>query len=96
MAAGDAIDNIPAQVAASGSCDIKPGAGVEWCVHNIFCGQNCTLYFTDGTHDIAFDSMTAPGAWIGQTFFITSSYYLKITNTSASSGYFGWSGVQTK
>lgn len=96
MAAGDAIDGVSASVAASGNCVIQPGAGVEWCVHNVFCGQNCDVYFVNGSVEIKFDSMTAPGAWIGQTFFLTNSYYLKIVNTSASAGYYGWTGVQTK
>lgn len=97
MVAGDAVNGVSASVAAAGNYLIQPGAGIEWCIHNIFAGQNCDIYFVNGATEIKFDSMAATGAWIGQTYFLTNTYYLKIVNTHATvAGYFGYTGVQTK
>lgn len=96
MAAGDAISHIESVTATTGIMAIQPGSGVEWCIHNIAVGEACTLCLTDGTNDVEIDTMTAPGGWINQVWFLTNTCYLRVKNTSASAAYFGYTGVVTK
>lgn len=101
MTAGDAISDVSGSIAASGTFLIQPGAGVEWCVHNIMfygtTGSTCKIALTDGSVDIDFDTGADGGGWVDKCFFLTNSVYLKLTNTHASIACaFGFTGVQTK
>ena len=101
MAAGDAITDVSGPIAASGTFLIQPGAGVEWCIHNIMhygaTGSTCKITLTDGTVDVDFDTGSEGGGWINQCFFLTNTHYLKLTNTHASVAcVFGYTGIVTK
>lgn len=95
MAAGDAVGLVQSR-AASEYMLVQPGSGSEYCIHNIVHAANCELYLTDGTNDVLFDTGSGNGGWIGQTFFVTYSRYLKVKNISAGAALFGYTGVQTK
>lgn len=96
MAAGDAKSGIAA-VAASGSTNIIPDSGQEWCVHNILHSKACSLYLTNGTLDVLIDSSGAAGGWTGYTFFLTTTYYIKVVNDdTVNTNNVGYTGVQTK
>lgn len=101
MAAGDAKTEVSGSIAASGTYLIQPGSGEEWCIHNIMhygaAGSTCKIALTDGAADVDFDTGSNGGGWINQTFFITDTHYLKLTNTHASIAcYFAYTGIQTK
>lgn len=80
-------------VDASAYMDIKPGAGVEWCVHNIIAGAACELYISNGTNEVKFDTQIANSGWINQAWFLKNTVYLRVKNTSAGAAYFGYTGI---
>lgn len=96
MAEGDAAGLLTATVADQAYFNIQPGAGIEWCIHNIAHGANCTLYLTNGTTYIQMDTGTGAGAWINQTYFVSNTLYVAVKNTSGGNADFGCIGVITK
>jgi len=96
MAAGESAGLITATVANDTYFVIQPGAGIEWCIHNIAHSANCTLYLTNGTTYIQMDTGTGAGAWINQVFFISNTLYIAVKNTSGGNADFGAIGVITK
>lgn len=103
MAVGDAVGDVSGSIAGGGTGTvlIRPDEGIEWCIHNIVASGNVGLTYkislTDGVSDIDFDTGSTSGGWINQTFFLTHTHYLKLTNTHATIAcYFGYTGVITK
>lgn len=96
MAAGDVKSALSA-VGAGLYLDIKPGAGEEWCVHNIHHEADAELYFSDGSNRIkVVPSDSDQGSWPNYVFHLTNTIYLQVKNTNAGSKLVGYDGVQTK
>lgn len=95
MVSGDAITGI-SSITAGASLTIRPGSNIEWCIHNIFCGESCEIYFTDGNLLVKFDTNSANSGWKNQVFFLTNSYYITVKNISAVTATYGYTGVVTK
>lgn len=98
MAVGDKVASIVSVVANTGTLDIRPTAGIEWTVHNIYYNAGTTIEFykTDGTNAIKFDSDTSAGARLGAVFHCTNTQWIQIKNTSGAAVLVGYDGVQTK
>jgi len=75
---------------------IQPSSGVEWCIQNLFWGQDVELYFSDGTNTIKFDTDTGAGGRLGCVFPVTNAHYIVLKNVNASTANFGYSGVITR
>ena len=96
MAQGGIVQIVPTSIASAGTLAIVPSAGVEWLVKNIYYQGAVSFQKTDGTHPITFDSDGSAGAKQGFSFLCTSTCYLQITNTAASTAiYVCWDGIQT-
>ena len=96
MAVGDAVGDL-VSVAASGSLDIQPGAGVEWMIFNIFAAGGVEIYWTDGTNEIQVDSSSGAKSWLNFKFPVTNTLWLRIKNPDTVNAVLvGYSGVQTK
>lgn len=92
MAIGDVIAG-QSSIAAAGTLDIKPGAGAEWSIHNLFWNQGpVELYKTDGTNAIKFQTKPEAGAILSGVFNVTNGYWLQVKNTAASATVIGYDG----
>jgi hypothetical protein len=100
MAAGDAVIPAASSIAAGAYLAIQPGAGVEWCVHNILAGlASCELSFYDGTNIIIIDTQgtsTTGNGWVNQVYFVNNSCYLRLKNNESTARLFSFTGVVTK
>jgi len=92
---GEAVGILSA-TAASGTLDIKPPAGEEWIVHNVYHDGPATLYKTDGTNTVTIDTDTSGGVWSGFFFHVTNSHYLQVKNDDSSSKVLGYDGIRSK
>lgn len=94
MAKGDIVSDI--QLIEDGEfLHIKPGANENWKVHNIYHVSNITLYFTDGEHELEFDSAEGPGVYAYFAFGCTNSVWLMVENThGADPKLIGYDGVE--
>src|SRR6266480_2321615 len=101
MAQGDAISFYKVGLADSANLEIKPGtdlggSGDHWSIHELYIGSACSIQWTNGTQTITLATPTGV-KWITNLFtHTTSSYWLRIRNTSGGPADFGYSGIQTK
>src|SRR5438105_4397028 len=100
MAQGQVVNWYKHNLSNNGTLDLKPGldlgaTGDQWSIHELYIGAACTVSWTDGTNLITL--MTPAGAkWVTNLFsHCTSTYFLRITNTSGGLADFGYSGIQT-
>lgn len=96
MAAGDVFSAAPTSVSNGASTDIRPASGEEATIHNIYYGGAVDIKWYDGTNTITFDQDTAAGARLGLSSHVTNTKYMRVTNTSGSTIFIGWDGIQTK
>lgn len=92
MAAGNLVYGT-ASISASGTYDIKPG--VECVIHNIYYNNQLKLSMTDGTNVVDFFTDSAQGAYLNLSTHCSSNYWLRITNTGASTLLIAYDGMQT-
>ena len=95
MAQGDAVGHI-SSVNAAGTLEIRPDAGVEWIIHNIYHEAEVELYVSDSANNLLFDSAAVKGSWSGHFFHITNTQWLKVYNTNAGSKLMGYDGIVSK
>jgi len=96
MAAGDVVSDYSDDLAADAYMSIQPAAGVEWVIHNIYCGATCEVYWSNGSKEIPIFSATG-AAWISGMFsHCTNGKYLKVKNKSGGASDFGYDGIITK
>lgn len=95
MAVGDVWKGIE-EVVASGSVDIKPLAGIEAVVHNIYFGGECTISITNGVITVDFYNASEGGVMAWFEFHLTENHYLNVVNSGAVTIGIGWDGVRTK
>lgn len=94
MAAGNLVKGTTS-ITASGTYDIKPTGTDEWVIHNIYYNNQLKLSMTDGTNVVDFDSDTGQGARLGLTTHVSNGYWLRVTNTGASTLLIAYDGMQT-
>jgi hypothetical protein len=97
MAQGDVVGGTSSLAATTGTLDIKPGAGVEWVIHNVYyAATGIKLSMTDGTNVIDFETDNAQGARMGMMIHVSNAYWLRLSNTSGSALLVAYDGIQTK
>ena len=96
MAQGDVVTLVPTSVAAGSTLDIKPGANIEWVIHNIQVSGQAELAKTDGSNPITIDSLSAAGEWTNQEKHATNTVWWRVKNTGGGAIYVSYDGVQTK
>ena len=79
MTRGDTVANI-SRVNAAATKTIRPGAGVEWIIHNVYHEAGAELYVVEGTDELLFDSAAIKGSWSAYFFHLTNTHYLKVKN----------------
>ena len=95
MAIGDTTTDL--QTIASGArLTIRPGAGVEWAIANLYYGGAMAIHRTDGTLDLTYDTDTGAGARLGYELNVTHTIYLELENTSGGDAVMSYDGVVTK
>jgi len=95
MAAGDAVVGLQSVVNGA-FLDIRPGAGQEWVIHNVYYGGAVEFYRRDGTNDLKFDSDAQAGWFNGIFCHVTNSNWLGIKNVSGATILIGYDGIATK
>jgi hypothetical protein len=85
------------QLIANGArLTIRPAAGVEWVIHNLYYGGAVNIHRTDGANDLTCDTDTGTGARLGYAWHLTSAIYLDLENASGGNAILGYDGVVTK
>jgi hypothetical protein len=95
MAVGDVFDG-SATLTAGASVDIRPSAGVEAVIHNIYHDGDVELIKTDGTVSVSFDSDVGKGVYAKFSIHVTNSRWLQVKNISAGTVKVSWDGIVTK
>lgn len=95
MAVGDVKSGI-SNISSGSYLDIRPPAGEEWVIHNIYHASDVQLEFYDGTNSLIFDTDAGAGVYAKYSFHVTNSIRIRVKNTSTSPQLIGYDGVQTK
>jgi hypothetical protein len=96
MAVGDVKSDL-VSVAGGGNLDIRPPAGEEGVIHNIYHVFDVDLAFTDGTNVLIFDTDPGAGVYAKYAFHVTNTLWIRVINKdTASARLIGYDGVQTK
>ena len=89
------------EVSAGEALVIRPPEGEEWVIHNIYHEVDAQLIRVkqidaSTTSEIVVDSHSGNGGWLGFAFHVTNTHYIKVENTSSSSGKIGYDGIITR
>ncbi|MEM1540612.1 MAG: hypothetical protein QXJ07_04435 [Candidatus Bathyarchaeia archaeon] len=95
MAVGDVKSGI-VSVAAGDYLDIRPPAGEEWVIHNIYHEGDVQLEFYDGTYSLVFESASGAGVYSKYAFHVTNSVRIRVKNLASTAKLIGYDGIQTK
>jgi len=96
VAVGDVVSGL-VSVAAGGVLDIRPAAGVEWVIHNIYHAFDVDLAFTDGTNVLIFDTDVGAGVYAKYAFHATNTRWIRVINKDTTAArLIGYCGIQTK
>ncbi len=96
MAVGDVYSDIQS-VAAGAYLDIRPAAGVEVVIHNIYHEYDVQLEFYDGTNSLIFDTDAGAGIYAKYAFHVNNTRRIRVKNTHATlAKLIGYDGVQSK
>jgi hypothetical protein len=96
LAVGDVKSGL-VSVAAGGYLDIRPPAGEEWVIHNIYHAYDVDLAFTDGTNVLTFDTDAGAGVYAKYAFHVTNNLWIRVTNKdTVNARLIGYDGIQTK
>jgi hypothetical protein len=96
MAVGDVFSGLTS-VAAGGYLDIRPPAGVEAVIHNIYHAYDVDLAFTDGTNVLTFDTDAGAGVYAKYAFHVTNSLWIRVINKDTTNArLIGYDGIVTR
>jgi hypothetical protein len=95
MAVGDVVSGL-SSVASGAYLDLRPSAGVEWVLHNVYYGGRVEISFYDGSNEVVFEVDSGPGSLRWEEFHCTNSLRIRVKNVSGGAIYIGYDGVQTK
>lgn len=82
-AVGDAVADCQS-IAAAASLQVKPGAGAEWIIHNVWFEYNIQLVRTDGTDVAATVELIGPDWQPFNAMNVSNSNWLELKNTHGS------------
>lgn len=98
MASGDAVIGMES-ISDDAAITIKPSAGIEWIIHNLFIPDNAA---EDGV-DVAIVSatgsivvITALSSLFQHNFHVTNSQWITMTNKTGSTALLGYDGIVVK
>jgi hypothetical protein len=95
MAEGDVIGGI-SSLASGGSMDIRPPAGDEWIIHNLYFSNTIELSFYDGSNNLIFGHYNFQGLAPWLCRHLTNSRYYRIKALKTGTTLAGYDGVETK
>jgi hypothetical protein len=97
MAQGDVKQDLQV-IANGGILTIRPPAGEEWTIHNVYYTQPVIVrvFKATGSVTLTFDSDTSQGAMTNRYYHVTNEQYLQVLNNYAGNNTIGFDGVQTK
>jgi len=98
MASGDAVIGIES-ISDNSAITIKPSAGVEWIIHNLFIPDNAAedgvdVAIVSGTGSIVV--ITALSSLFQHNFHVTNSQWITMTNKTGSTALLGYDGIVVK
>ena len=95
MAAGDIFADLQT-LAISGTIDVRPAAGLEAVVHNMYYGLTAVIYRIKGGIVTAIVPATGSEGITKGPFRVSDTDYLRIENVGAGPTGCGYDGVYTK
>ena len=95
MAVGDVYSGL-SSVVANGYLDIRPNAGVEAVIHNIYHESSVQIEFYNGTNSLIFEVVTDLGVYARFAFHVTNAIRIRVKNTATTTKLIGYDGIVTK
>lgn len=95
MASQGSVVSGSSSVAASATYNIQPTSGVEWTVMNIYYTGAVSIAIVDGANTIPYDSDSTSGGKLGGVWNLSSTHYIRITNTGSTAIIVSFDGKQT-
>lgn len=90
---GQAVSGM-ASVAGAAYLQAKPGAGIEWIIHNIYHPNTIELRMVDGSgNECSFFEEAAKGLLTNMYIHLTDAHYLRIYNNSGGAIYLSYDGI---
>ena len=76
--------------------DIRPAAGEEWIIHNIYFNKGIRIFMYNGTNQVPLRVFAHGWLWDWLCFHLTNSRYIRLTTIRAGTTIVGYDGVQSK
>jgi hypothetical protein len=92
-------DTVSGSSSLSGSgqtYDIRPAAGQEWIVHNIYFSKGVKIHMTNGTNLVPLRFFSHGWFWEWLCFHVTNSRFIRLTTLRSGTTLVGFDGVQSK
>ncbi len=96
MAQGEVVSDIASLIAAGQTYDIRPAAGVEWIIHNIYFSKGIEIFRYNGSSLIPLRTFADFGQWEWLDFHLTNGNYVRLRSIRSGTTKVGFDGVQTK
>lgn len=98
MASGDAVGSIE-NINDDAAITIKPGAGIEWIVHNLFVPDgsptnSVQVHVVDGSGSMLIGEISS--SMLQMTFHISNTQWLTMTNKTGGTILLGYDGIVVK
>ena len=78
------------------SVDIRPAAGCEAVIHNIYYEDDIEIYRYDGTLEVWIEEFTGKGVWSWLDFHVNNTDRIRVKNVGGESHEIGYDGIYTK
>ncbi|RLC33770.1 MAG: hypothetical protein DRZ76_03920 [Candidatus Nealsonbacteria bacterium] len=95
MAIGDMFADIQS-VASNDYLDIRPAAGNEAVIHNIYHEASIEIYRYDGSNSLLCASASGSGVFAYYAFHVGNTDRIRVKNTESSAKLIGYDGIYTK
>ena len=96
MAQGDTVSAISSLSGSGTIFDIRPAAGEEWIIHNIYFNKGVEIFKYDGTNLVPLRTFADFGQWEWLCFHLTNSDYMRLKTIRSGTTIVGYCGVQSK
>lgn len=94
MSAVGSVIGLNTFISSSNTLTVQPISGVEWVVHNIYCGDSAIISKTDGAQPVIMTTLTGQSWLANAQIHVSFSSYVTIKSTSTSNYPYAFDGVR--
>jgi hypothetical protein len=96
MAFPDQVTGTASLTGSGQTYDIRPSAGEEWIIHNIFFNKGIQIYMTDGTNLVPLRVFAHGWFWEWLSFHVNNTRFIRLKTIRTGTTLVGFDGVQSK